>query len=130
MLNSFSQKPTPPKLEISAEDLQGGASPSPKVGTVFGRLSHSSLFFLHLIFFNIFQKDTSSSTRDRSILSLDLVISPIKMSSDSKLKDLHKGLFEVGLKNQREVVGDVYANKALENGSSEFAFPGQELVTE
>ena len=52
------------------------------------------------------------------------------MSSESKLKDLHKELFEVGLKNRREVVGNVYVNKALENGSSEFAFPGQELVTE
>lgn len=54
----------------------------------------------------------------------------LKMSSDSKVKDLHKELFEMGLKNRREVVGDVYVNKALENGSSEFAFPGQELVTE
>ncbi|WPG98891.1 Hypothetical protein R9X50_00169100 [Acrodontium crateriforme] len=39
-------------------------------------------------------------------------------------------LFEQGLKNRREVVGDEYVNKALENGSSEFAFPGQQLVTE
>lgn len=59
-----------------------------------------------------------------------LLIFSNKMSSDSKVKDLHRELFEVGLKNRREVVGDVYVNKALENGSSEFAFPGQELVTE
>jgi 4-carboxymuconolactone decarboxylase len=45
-------------------------------------------------------------------------------------KDLHKELFETGLKNRREVVGDVYVDKALENGSSEFAFAGQQLVTE
>jgi len=45
-------------------------------------------------------------------------------------KELHKELFEIGLKNRREVVGDVYVNKALENGSSEFAFAGQQLVTE
>ena len=54
----------------------------------------------------------------------------LTMSADSTLKALHKELFEVGLKNRREVVGNVYVNKALENGSSEFTFPGQELVTE
>lgn len=39
-------------------------------------------------------------------------------------------LFTTGLKNRQEVVGKVYVGKALENGSSEFAFPGQQLVTE
>lgn len=42
----------------------------------------------------------------------------------------NKSLFEQGLKNRREVVGDAYVNKALENGSSEFAYPAQQLVTE
>lgn len=46
------------------------------------------------------------------------------MSSSSK------ELFEKGLKNRREVVGDVYVEKSLQNGSSEFAYPNQRLVTE
>jgi hypothetical protein len=54
----------------------------------------------------------------------------LKMSDESNIKGLHKELFEKSLKNRREVVGDAYVNKALENGSSEFAFPRQELVTE
>ena len=48
----------------------------------------------------------------------------------SDITNLHKALFEQGLKNRKEVVGEVYVNKALENGSTEFAYPGQELVTE
>lgn len=55
---------------------------------------------------------------------------PSSNMSDLKLKDLHKKLFEVGLKNRREVVGETYVSKALENGSSEFAFASQQLVTE
>ncbi|KAL3443406.1 CMD-domain-containing protein [Aspergillus insuetus] len=39
-------------------------------------------------------------------------------------------LFQKGLKNRREVVGDAYVDAALNNGSSEFAYPGQQLVTE
>ncbi|KAL4877949.1 CMD-domain-containing protein [Aspergillus karnatakaensis] len=39
-------------------------------------------------------------------------------------------LFEQGLKNRREVVGNAYVDAALKNGSSEFAYPGQQLVTE
>lgn len=42
----------------------------------------------------------------------------------------YKQLFEAGLKNRREVVGEAYVDRALKNGSSEFAFPGQQLVTE
>lgn len=42
----------------------------------------------------------------------------------------NKELFEQGLKNRREVVGEQYVNQALKNGSSEFAYPGQQLVTE
>lgn len=42
----------------------------------------------------------------------------------------NKELFEKGLKNRREVVGDEYVERALANGSSEFAFANQQLVTE
>ncbi len=42
----------------------------------------------------------------------------------------NKDLFEQGLKNRREVVGETYVAAALKNGSSEFAFPNQQLVTE
>ena len=52
------------------------------------------------------------------------------MSTDPKLDALHKQLFEAGLQVRREVVGDEYVNRALENGSTEFSRPGQELVTE
>jgi 4-carboxymuconolactone decarboxylase len=50
------------------------------------------------------------------------------MSTQPTYNDLHKSLFEEGLKVRREVVGDGYVDEALENGSSEFAFPGQQLV--
>ncbi|KAJ5513157.1 4-carboxymuconolactone decarboxylase [Penicillium fimorum] len=52
------------------------------------------------------------------------------MSTETKPNDLHKQIFEEGLKVRREVVGDTYVNRALENGSTEFSRPGQELVTE
>jgi len=39
-------------------------------------------------------------------------------------------MFEEGLKVRRAVIGDAYVDKALENGSSEFTYPGQQLVTE
>ncbi|KAJ5604499.1 4-carboxymuconolactone decarboxylase [Penicillium lagena] len=52
------------------------------------------------------------------------------MSTDPKFDDLHNQLFEEGLKVRRAVVGDTYVNRALENGSTEFSRPGQELVTE
>jgi 4-carboxymuconolactone decarboxylase len=42
----------------------------------------------------------------------------------------HKKIFEEGLKVRRGVVGDVYVEKSLANGSSEFALPMQQLVTE
>ncbi|OQE02167.1 hypothetical protein PENVUL_c040G05538 [Penicillium vulpinum] len=41
-----------------------------------------------------------------------------------------KDLFQQGLKNRREVVGDEYVNRSLQNGSSAFAFAGQQLTTE
>ena len=51
-------------------------------------------------------------------------------STDSKYDQVHKELFDLGLKTRREVVGDAYVDKALQGGSSEFAKPMQELVTE
>lgn len=54
----------------------------------------------------------------------------VRMSTDPKLTDLHNQLYEAGLKTRREVVGSEYVDRALANGSSEFAKPGQELVTE
>lgn len=41
-----------------------------------------------------------------------------------------KKLFDAGLKNRREVLGEAYVERALQNGSSEFAFAGQQLITE
>ena len=52
------------------------------------------------------------------------------MSTDPKFDDLHKQLFEDGLKVRRAVVGDAYVDRALANGSSEFGRAGQEIVTE
>lgn len=52
------------------------------------------------------------------------------MSTDPKFDDLHKQLFEEGLKTRRSVVGDAFVDKALANGSSEFSRPAQELITE
>ena len=39
-------------------------------------------------------------------------------------------LFKAGMKNRREVVGDKHVDNALKNGSNEFAYPCQELITE
>ena len=52
------------------------------------------------------------------------------MANPQELTELHSKLFEAGLKTRREVVGDAYVEKALEAGSSDFAKPMQELVTE
>ncbi len=52
------------------------------------------------------------------------------MSTDPKFDALHKQLFDEGLKMRRSVVGDVFVDRALANGSSDFSRPGQELVTE
>ena len=51
-------------------------------------------------------------------------------SSSDKLEAAHKTLFEEGLKIRYEVAGKEYVDKSLANGSSEFARPMQELVTE
>ncbi|KAJ5874244.1 uncharacterized protein N7529_002674 [Penicillium soppii] len=52
------------------------------------------------------------------------------MSDKPELKSLHQSLFDEGLKVRRAVVGNEYVDRSLANGSSEFARPGQELVTE
>lgn len=52
------------------------------------------------------------------------------MASNNELADVHEKLFELGLKTRRQVVGDAYVDKALAGGSSDFAKPMQELVTE
>lgn len=52
------------------------------------------------------------------------------MSTDPSFNKLHDDLFDIGLQNRREVVGDSYVDTALRNGSSEFAYPGQQLITE
>jgi 4-carboxymuconolactone decarboxylase len=52
------------------------------------------------------------------------------MSTNPNHPDIHKVLFEDGIKVRREVVGDDYVGRALANGSTEFSRPFQELVTE
>ena len=52
------------------------------------------------------------------------------MSTGPEFDKLHNEMFDLGLQNRREVVGDAYVDAALKNGSSEFAYPGQQLVTE
>jgi len=52
------------------------------------------------------------------------------MANTTDLTSLHQQLFEAGLKTRREVVGESYVSRALEAGSSSFAKPMQELVTE
>jgi 4-carboxymuconolactone decarboxylase len=77
------------------------------------------------------------SSKDLLVSTLDTPPNPgsatattPNMSSDPKYDELHKQLFEEGLKMRRSVVGDEYVNRALENGSTEFSRAGQELVTE
>ncbi|KAF5615740.1 4-carboxymuconolactone decarboxylase [Fusarium sp. NRRL 25303] len=45
-------------------------------------------------------------------------------------QDAHKTIFDKGLKIRYEVAGSTYVDAALANGSSDFARPMQELVTE
>lgn len=56
-------------------------------------------------------------------------MSPTPASSDT-VEAAHKTLFDEGLKIRYEVAGKTYVDKALANGSSDFARPMQELVTE
>ncbi|KAI0968309.1 AhpD-like protein [Xylaria arbuscula] len=52
------------------------------------------------------------------------------MSTRPEFDGLHAKIFDIGLQIRREVVGDDYVDAALRTGSSEFAYPGQQLVTE
>ncbi|KAF4996044.1 hypothetical protein FDECE_12595 [Fusarium decemcellulare] len=52
------------------------------------------------------------------------------MSSQPKETSHATSLFEDGLKNRRKVVGGAYVDLALRNGSTEFAYPNQQLVTD
>lgn len=52
------------------------------------------------------------------------------MSTEPKFDDLHKQLFDEGIKMRRSVVGDEFVDRALANGSTEFSRPMQELVSE
>jgi 4-carboxymuconolactone decarboxylase len=51
------------------------------------------------------------------------------MSDVSKFDELHKHLFEEGVKMRRAVLGDEYVNNALQNATP-FTMPGQQLITE
>lgn len=50
--------------------------------------------------------------------------------SSTPLADAHKLIFDEGLKVRYEVAGKEYVDRSLANGSSDFARPMQELVTE
>jgi len=52
------------------------------------------------------------------------------MENSKDIKEAHSTLFDQGLKIRYEVAGKEYVDRALANGSSEFARPMQELVTE
>ena len=52
------------------------------------------------------------------------------MSTDPKFDKFHEDMFNLGLQTRREVVGDSYVDNSLRNGSSEFAYPEQQLITE
>ncbi|KAJ4858072.1 carboxymuconolactone decarboxylase family domain-containing protein [Trichoderma breve] len=51
-------------------------------------------------------------------------------ANGSKPDHFSDEMFAIGLKNRRKVVGDAYVDTALKNGSTEFAYPNQQLVTE
>ncbi|KAK6815672.1 CMD-domain-containing protein [Apiospora arundinis] len=51
------------------------------------------------------------------------------MSANTNFDELHKKLFEEGVKVRRAVLGDDYVDAALKNATP-FTMPGQELITE
>ncbi|KAK6200870.1 hypothetical protein LQW54_009454 [Pestalotiopsis sp. IQ-011] len=51
------------------------------------------------------------------------------MSNDQQFADLHRQLFDEGVKVRRAVLGDEYVDRALKNATP-FTMPGQELITE
>ncbi|GAB7348997.1 hypothetical protein MBLNU459_g7975t1 [Dothideomycetes sp. NU459] len=50
--------------------------------------------------------------------------------SDQKTQDAHSVLYETGIKMRYQVAGKEYVDKAIANGSSDFARPMQQYVTE
>lgn len=54
----------------------------------------------------------------------------LSMSTENKFDNLHTEMFQLGLQNRREIVGNTCVDAALNNGKTEFAYPGQQLVTE
>jgi len=52
------------------------------------------------------------------------------MPTPEEVEKAHKVLYEQGLQIRYEVAGKAYVDRALANGSSDFARPMQELVTE
>lgn len=52
------------------------------------------------------------------------------MSTDPKFDELHKQLYDEGMKVRRSVLGDTYVDNTLAKGSTEFARAGQEHITE
>ena len=51
-------------------------------------------------------------------------------TNDDKVVDAHKTLYEQGLQIRKEVTGAEHVQRSLQNGSSDFARPMQELATE
>ncbi|KJZ70566.1 hypothetical protein HIM_10034 [Hirsutella minnesotensis 3608] len=51
------------------------------------------------------------------------------MSPNPKIDELHKELFQEGVKVRRAVLGSEYIDRALQNATP-FTLPGQELITE
>ncbi|KAI1612230.1 4-carboxymuconolactone decarboxylase [Exophiala viscosa] len=51
-------------------------------------------------------------------------------SNDDRVADAHKTLYEQGLQIRSEVTGAEHVQRSLQNGSSDFARPMQELATE
>ncbi|KAH8585669.1 AhpD-like protein [Bisporella sp. PMI_857] len=51
-------------------------------------------------------------------------------SSQHKIQEAHQTIFQEGIRIRYEVAGKEYVDMALANGSSAFARPMQELVTE
>ncbi|OBT53618.1 hypothetical protein VE04_05339 [Pseudogymnoascus sp. 24MN13] len=51
-------------------------------------------------------------------------------STPTRLSEAHTTIFDEGLKIRYQVAGKEYVDRSLQNGSSDFARPMQELVTE
>ncbi|KFZ00058.1 hypothetical protein V500_01191 [Pseudogymnoascus sp. VKM F-4518 (FW-2643)] len=53
-----------------------------------------------------------------------------RASTPTRLSEAHSTIFGEGLKIRYQVAGKEYVDRSLQNGSSDFARPMQELVTE